>query len=158
MAAERTPLDLIIDDLTGQLPPADGTANPDANLRELFLELICLSLGNLYARMPLAGTLFERATLKTVISAIDENDSSKLTNKTEDWLRLEGIIRAAEGQKAYSLNRPSMAVLSTPTALGPLGDVMERINRAYGEGLVTPELRKSARRIGAYFLTRIARS
>jgi hypothetical protein len=73
-------------------------------------------------------------------------------------MRLEGIVRAADGQKAYALNRPSMAVLSTQTAIGPLGEVMERLARAYAEGNATPEIRRNARALGTYFLTRIARS
>lgn len=158
MSAEPSPLDLIIDTMQDHLPPREARAEASPVLRDLFLELTTISLGNLYAKMPLPGQLYDRAMLKPVTSNIDDTDASKLTNRTEDWLRLEGVIRAAEGQKAYNLNRPSMAVLSTATSLGTLGEVMERITRAYAEGKASPELRDRARWLAAYFLTRIARS
>jgi hypothetical protein len=158
MTAEKTPLDKIIDDVAPQLPPVEKADDALPGMRDLFLELTTLGLGSLYSKTPLPAQLYDRATLKVVTAGIDDTDASKLTLRSEDGLRLEGVVRAAEGQKAYNLNRPSMAVLSTPTALGSLGDVMERIQRAYAEGKATPELRIAARRLAAYFLTRIARS
>lgn len=158
MAAEKNPLDRIIDGIAGQIPAPELAPDAAPNLRELFLELTTISLGNLYAKMPLPGQLYDRSMLKLVTSQIDDTDASKLTGRSEDWLRLEGIIRAAEGQKAYMINRPTMAVLSTATEHGTLGDVMERMCRAYAEGRATPELRVASRKLAAYFLTRIARS
>lgn len=155
--SEQSLLDQMVADVMPHLPPIEAEAALPS-MRELFLELLTVSLGHLYSKMPLPGTLYDRSILKVVTEGVDDNDVAKMTSRGEDWLRLEGIIRAAEGQKAYSLNRPTMAVLSTVTAEGPLGTIMERITRTYSEGKATPELRRSARALGAYFLTRIARS
>ena len=154
--SETITLESTIGELSGQLPPPEAAAAP--SLRDLFLETLTISLGNLYAKMPQPGTLYDRTMLKVISEGIDDNEVAKLTNRGEDWMRLEGIVRAAEGQKAYALNRPTMAVLSTQTAIGTLGNVMERVTRAYAEGRATPELRRSARALGTYFLTRIARN
>lgn len=154
--SEPTSLETTISELSDQLPPPEAASAP--GMRDLFLEILTISLGNLYSKMPQPGTLYDRTMLKVITEGIDDNDVAKLTNRGEDWMRLEGIVRVVEGQKAYALNRPSMAVLSTQTAMGPLGNVMERITRAYAEGRATPELRRSARALGTYFLTRIARN
>ena len=73
-------------------------------------------------------------------------------------MRLEGLLRVQEGQKSYTLNRPSMAVLCTTTSHGLLGEVMERIMAAYSAPGPSAELRKATRQIGAYIMTRLARS
>lgn len=156
--SDQSSLDTIISGVSNLLPPAEATSGGAPGPRDLFLELLTISLGNLYGKMPLPNNLYDRAMLKAISEGVDDNDLSKVTRFGEDWLRLEGVIRAAEGQKAYSLNRPSVAVLSTQTAIGTLGDVMERIAKAFGEGRGTPELRLRARELATYFLTRIARS
>jgi hypothetical protein len=155
--SEPALLDTIIAEVAGQLPPLDPSQEAGTS-RDLFLELTTVSLGNLYLKMPLPGTLYDRAMLKAATEGVADDELAKITRFGEDWLRLEGVIRAAEGQKAYSLNRPAVAVLSTQTAIGTLGNVMERITKAYADGLATPHLRRHARRLATYFLTRIARS
>jgi hypothetical protein len=155
--SEKSLLDQMIADVMPHLPPIEAAAAVPS-MRELFLELLTVSLGNLYGKMPLPANLYDRVILKVVADGMDDNDIAKMTLRGEDWLRLEGIIRAAEGQKAYSLNKSTMAVLSTVTTEGALGSIMERITNAYSQGNATPELRRSARVLGAYFLTRIALS
>jgi hypothetical protein len=57
-------LDAIIGELSTHLPPPAVAAAPP--LRDLFLEILTISLGNLYAKMPTPGTLYDRAMLKAV--------------------------------------------------------------------------------------------
>ena len=128
------------------------------SFRERFCEALVLCLGNLYGRMPMSGTLFDRAMLRTVTMGLDDTDAGKFATRTEDWIRLEGIVRAVEGQKSYVINRPSMAVLCTVTSRGMLGEAMESALARYLDKTPTEALRKSTRQMGAYFLTRIARS
>ena len=127
-------------------------------MRDLFLELVVLALANLYGRTPIPASLFDRAMLKVITSGLDDTDRGKLATRTEDWIRLEGLVRLQEGQKSYTLNRPSLAVLSTLTAHGSLGEVMERVSACYTGGTPTPELRRAARQLASYFMTRLGRS
>ena len=129
--------------------PPEGSAP-----REIFVELLTISLGNLYGKTPIPGTLYDRAMLKPVMAGIDDGEISKLTGRFEDWVRLEGLVRAAEGQKSYMLNRATLSTLSTATPVGLLGEVMERIARCYSGNQATPELRRLARALGSYFLSR----
>ncbi|MBI2719133.1 MAG: hypothetical protein HYX36_10310 [Rhizobiales bacterium] len=157
MTVEKAALDIVIDAVVDQLP-ADAVADPTPGTRELFLEFLAVSLGNLYAKMPLPSTLYDRTMMKIITSGIDDGEAGKLVTRAEDWMRLEGVVRAAEGQKAYILNRPSMAVLSTATEAGTLGEVLERVARTYAEQKTSPALRRNVRQLGAYFLTRLGRS
>lgn len=162
MSGDASPLDRLVASVAQELAPLEQqrTAEPAAipTMRELFLELMVISLGNLFGKTPVASSLYDRAMLKPVIEGLEDADITRLSRNGEDWLRLEGIVRSADGQKAYILNRPSLAVLSTVTPDGQLGEIMERIMRCYAEGRATPALRRRARELGAYFLSRVARS
>ena len=125
--------------------------------RDLFLEMIVLALGALYAKVPMGSSLYDRATLKAALSHLADTEAGKIQSGTEDWMRLEGMVRALEGQKNYTLNGPSMAVLSTPTRHGLVGELMERLQQRYLAAPPTPELRAQARRIGSYFMSRLGR-
>ncbi len=131
---------------------------PAAGMRERFFEMIVLVLGNLYGKTPVAAPMFSRDTMLRIVAGMDDVDAGKLAGRGEDWLRLEGILRQQDGQKAYFLTRPTLAVLSTITSQGTLGEVMERGLAKYTIGQPRPELRKALVNLGSYFLTRIARS
>ncbi len=138
---------------------AEGApSGPETTMRERFFELLVLSLGNLYNKTPVAAALYDRNTMLRVTTGMDDNDAGKLTARGEDWLRLEGIFRQQEGQKAYYLTRPALAVLSTITASGTFGDVLDAVLVRYQQSMPTPELRKAARMLAAYFLSRVSRS
>jgi hypothetical protein len=92
-----------------------------------------------------------------VAEGLDDNDTGKFTSRTDDWIRLEGLVRVQEGQKTYMLNRVSLSVLSTPTSQGTLGEVMEAVFAIYNNPGPTPQLRLVTRQIGAYFMTRLGR-
>lgn len=140
-------------------PPLEADAPPpDTGMRERFFEMMVLVLANLYGKTPLAAPLFSRETMLRIVAGMDDNDAGKLAARGEDWLRLEGVLRQQDGQKAYFLTRPTLAVLSTITTQGTLGEVIERALAKYSEGPPAPQLRKSLVLIGAYFLSRIARS
>lgn len=160
MSGDISTLDRLAASAAQELAPLEqrpGGSAP-ASMRELFLELLVISLGNLFGKTPVASSLYDRAMLRTVIEGLEDADITRLTRSGEDWLRLEGIVRSADGQKAYILNRPSLAVLSSVTPDGQLGEIMERIVRCYAEGKTTPALRQWTRELGAYFLSRVARS
>jgi hypothetical protein len=130
-------------------------ADPATSMRERFFELLVLALANLYGKTPVASTLYDRTTLRRVTDGMDDNDAGKLSLRTEDWVRLEGLVRGQEGQKAYCLGRPALAVLSVATSGGTLGEVFEKILAQYATQNPTEELRRITRLFGAYFIARL---
>jgi hypothetical protein len=161
MANNSTDIEHLVASLMTALdfPPLEADAPPPTTgMRERFFEMMVLVLANLYGKTPLAAPLFTRDTMLRIVSGLDDGDAGRLAARGEDWLRLEGVLRQQDGQKAYFLTRPTLAVLSTITSHGTLGEVMERALAKYGEGPPAPQLRKALVLIGAYFLSRIARS
>lgn len=138
-------------------PVSDQPGDPSTTTRERFFELMVLILANLYGKTPLPVTLLDRAAIQKVTSGMEDGDAAKLATRGEDWIRLEGLIKQQEGQKAYFLVRPTLAVLSTLTTAGTLGEIIARIQQRYGDGLPTPRLRKATRTIGSYILMRLTR-
>lgn len=137
---------------------ADGegaVADSATSMRERFFELLVLALGNLYGKTPVAATLYDRTMLRRVTDGMDDNEAGKLSLRTEDWVRLEGLVRGQEGQKAYYLGRPALAVLSVATSSGTLGEVFEKILAQYALQNPTEELRQITRLFGAYFIARL---
>ena len=135
----------------------EKSAPGDMSMRQRFMELLVLSLSNLYGKTPVPVSPFDRAMMRNVTSGMDDNDAGKFTTRADDWIRLEGIVRVQEGAKNYVLNRMGLAVLSTMTSAGTLGEVMERVAAAYANPGPTPELRQVSRNLGAYFMTRLGR-
>jgi hypothetical protein len=150
--------DLVRDALAALTDEPGEAARADTTMRERFFELLVLILGNLYTKTPVAGALFDRATMLRVTAGMDDAEAGRLTGRTEDWVRLEGLLRQQDGTKNYSVTRPSLAVLSTLTATGTLGEVFERILRRYAENMPSENLRRNTRVLGSYFLTRVARN
>jgi hypothetical protein len=138
--------------------PTGDVARADTTMRERFFELLVLILGNLYTKTPVAAGLYDRGTLLKVTSGMDDGDAGRLSIRTEDWVRLEGLLRQQDGTKNYSITRSSLAVLATITSHGTVGDVFEKILKRYGEAMPSENLRSATRMLGSYFLTRIARS
>jgi hypothetical protein len=138
-------------------PVSDQPGDPATTMRERFFELLVLILANLYGKTPIPVTLLDRATIQKVTSGMEDSEAAKLASRGEDWIRLEGLIKQQEGQKAYFLVRPTLAVLSTLTSAGTLGEIIARIQQRYGEGQPTPRLRLATRTIGSYILMRLTR-
>jgi hypothetical protein len=139
------------------LDPA-AEASSDLSMRERFMELLVLALANLYGKTPVPASPFDRAMMRSITKGMDDNDAGKFTTRSDDWIRLEGIVRVQEGAKNYVLNRMALAVLSSPTSQGTLGEVMEGIASVYSNPGPTPQLRLITRQLGAYFMTRLGRS
>lgn len=160
MANAAVDLDALVAECLGSLgEPAGADAPPESTtMRERFFELMVLILGNLYGKTPVAAALFDRATLLRITAGMDDGDAGKLALRTEDWMRLEGLLRQQDGQKAYFLTRPSLAVLSTLTSAGTLGEVFDGILGRYGQSPPSDNIRSITQRLGAYFLTRLGRS
>lgn len=160
MSTSATDLEYLVQNALVALgdPPSENPAGPDTTMRERFFELLVLILGNLYNKTPVAAALFDRATMLRVTEGMDDNDAGKLTLRTEDWLRLEGLLRQQDGQKAYFITRPSLSVLSTITTAGTLGEVLDKIQKRYVESMPSENIRSATRILGSYFLTRVARS
>jgi hypothetical protein len=152
-------LDALVQDvLTAIADPAGEAARADTTMRERFFELLVLILGNLYTKTPVAAGLYDRNTLLRITTGMDDADAGRLSIRTEDWVRLEGLLRQQDGTKNYSITRSSLAVLATITSHGTLGDVFEKILKRYGEAMPSENLRSAVRILGSYFLTRVARS
>jgi hypothetical protein len=150
--------DLVKDVLAALADEPGEAARADTTMRERFFELFVLILGNLYTKTPVAAALFDRATMLRVTAGMDDAEAGRLTGRTEDWVRLEGMLRQQDGTKNYSITRSSLAVLSTLTKDGTLGEVFEKILRRYIEVMPSENLRRCTRILGSYFLTRVARS
>ncbi len=95
--------------------------------------------------------------MKRITEGLDDNDAGRFSSRADDWIRLEGLVRVQEGQKNYALNRMSLAVLSTPTSQGTLGEVWEMIAAHYAASPPSPQVRHITRQFGAYFMTRLGR-
>jgi hypothetical protein len=157
-ATELTPLERLVLRATDALGREPETPEGEIITRERFMEFMVLSLANLFGKTPVAASLLDRSMTKAVCYGMDDGDAGRLSTRGDDWMRLEGLLRVQEGQKSYTLNRPSMAVLCTPTSQGLLGEVLERIMAAYAQPGPSNELRQVTRLLGAYILTRLSRS
>jgi hypothetical protein len=152
-----TALEDLVKDVIDALGDAPGEAAPEhTTMRERFFELIVVILGNLYNKSPVAAPLFDRATMQRVTTGMDDSDAGRLTGRCEDWLRLEGLLRQQDGAKAYFVTRLTMAILSTATAHGPLGDVMDKVLKRYQQDMPSMRLREASRQLASYFLMRVA--
>jgi hypothetical protein len=136
-------------------PPGEASP-PETTMRERFMELMVLILGNLYNKTPVAAALFDRGTMLRVTAGMDDVEAGKLTLRTEDFLRLESLLRQQDGAKAYSMTSATLSVLSTFTTAGPLGDVLDRVLRRYQQDMPSLALRKAARMLGSYYISRVA--
>ena len=161
MTAPATELESLLQqalDAIAVPPPEPAESETEVSMRERFFELLPLILANLYGKTPVAAPLFDRATFLRVSAGMDDNDSGKLAQRSEDWIRLEGLARQQDGAKAYSLTRPSLAVMSTLTTHGTLGEVLEKVLKYYATGVPSNSLRRITRMLGSYYITRMARS
>lgn len=155
-----TELDPLVKTCIAQMaiePKAEPSENT-AGMRERFFELMVVILANLYGKTPVSSTLFDRTTMLRVTKGMDDGEAGKLASRTEDWMRIEGLVRQQDGQKAYFLTRSTLAVLSTLTSEGTLGEVLEKILAYYLTTTPSAAVRKSAVNLGSYILTRLARS
>jgi hypothetical protein len=152
-------LDALVLNALQSLNEPEGQASPaETSFRERFFELMVLILGNLYTKTPVSAALFDRATLLRVTIGMDDSDAGKVSSRTEDWLRLEGLLRQQDGTKSYFITRSSLAVLSTITYAGTLGEVFDQILKRYAASMPSENIRTQTRMLGSYFLTRVARS
>jgi hypothetical protein len=159
MTAATTELDLLVQEAMQALVDPAGEALPEeTSMRERFFELLVLILGNLYTKTPVAAALFDRNTLLRITTGMDDNDAGKLSQRSEDWLRLENLLRQQDGQKSYFVTRTALAVLSTITPDGTLGEVFDRVLRRYQEVMPSDNLRKATRMLGSYFIMKVSRS
>lgn len=138
-------------------PPAEPEPVEDVPPRELFFELLALGLANLFKIVPLAAPLFDRPSLKAVIGHLPDADATKLTARTDDWIRLEGLVRGQEGQKNYALSSLVLAVLTTETPDGSIGSLMVQAHECYARQAHTAELRRATRKLSAVFLSLMVR-
>ncbi len=124
----------------------------ETTLRERFYEILTLALGNLFPRMPTTGQIYDRAIFLRVTAGLEDGDAAALGKRTDDWMRLEGIIKQEEGKRAYYLPIKTQAALSTMTSKGLLGDVLAAVLKRYSESAPSEELRVATRNLGAAVL------
>jgi hypothetical protein len=147
---------LIENALAALADPPGEPAHADTTMRERFIELTTLILGNLYTKTPVGSALFDRTTMLRLTTGMDDNDAGRLAGRTEDWLRLEGLVRQVDGAKAYFVTTRTLAVLSTMTPKGTLGDTMAKVLKRYIEVMPSENLRSATRMLGTYFVARSA--
>jgi hypothetical protein len=161
MTLEPSTLDILVQKTMTAIavaPPPEGETATETTMRERFFELFVLSMANLYAKTPVASSMFDRNTIKVVSIGLDDNEAGRLSTRADDWIRLEGLVRVQEGQKNYTLNRVTLSVLSTITEHGTLGELFQRVAAAYADPGPTQELRVATRQLASYFMTRVSRS
>ena len=156
---EVSPVETLVREISDVIAAnlAPEPIDPETSARERFMELLVVALANLYGKTPVPASPFSRTMMKTITEGMDDNDAGVFSTRADDWIRLEGLVRVQEGQKNYALNRMSIAVLSTPTSRGSVGEVMEQVLKVYVEGGPSLRLRQVTRRFGAYFMTRLGR-
>lgn len=157
--AETSPLEVLVQDIAATLAakPAPQPLSAETSTHERFMELLVLSLGNMYGKTPVPVAPFSRAIMRSVTESMDDSDAGAFTSRADDWIRLEGLVRVQEGAKNYVLNRMALAVLSTPTSHGTVGEVMESLTNFYVDIGPSLPLRKLTRSLGGYFMTRLGR-
>jgi hypothetical protein len=159
MSAGSVELDHLVLSVVEAVKTGEGReSGPETTMQQRFYELIVLIMGNLYTKTPVAGPLFDRNTLVRITAGMDDTEAGKLAQRGEDWLRLEGLLRQQDGAKAYFVTRPSLAVMSTITSHGSLGEIFDKILKRYQDAMPSDALRDATRMLGSYFLTRVARS
>jgi hypothetical protein len=102
------------------------------------------------------SALFDRTTMLRLTTGMDDNEAGRLAGRTEDWLRLEGLLRQVDGAKSYFVTTKTLAVLSTMTPSGTLGDTMAKVLKRYQEVMPSENLRTATRMLGTYFVSRSA--
>ncbi|NNE21066.1 MAG: hypothetical protein HKN11_00510 [Rhizobiales bacterium] len=129
-----------------QTNPAD--AEWAASTRELFCELVGVGLGNLYNKIPLPSALFDMSMIKMILEGLDDAEATLLVDRTEEWLRYEGLVRILAGQRnEYVMTSRAISVLSVTTPEGSLGMQLTQACACYARNYRAPELRIAVRRL-----------
>ena len=138
-------------------PGGDQPLSADVSPRERLYELLVLALGSLFPKSPLTGQMYDRATLLRIVEGMDDSDAAALTRRADDWIRLEGIMKQQEGQRAYYLPLKTLAALSVPTSAGLLGEIFDKILQRYLASAPSTNLRNCTRLLAAEFLISLAK-
>ena len=106
---------------------AEGDEDRAVTTRELFCEIVTVGLGNLYNKIPLPAPLFDPKMLSVVLSDLEDAEVTQLMNRTEEWLRYEGLVRIMAGERnQYVLTSPAISILSISTSEGSIGMQLTR--------------------------------
>ena len=136
-------------------PGTDAPPPPETTLRERMFEIVVMAFGNLFPRMPTSGNIYDRLTISRITVGLDDADAAQLGKRTDDWMRLEGLTKQEEGKRAYFLPFTTMAVLSTATPIGPLGDVCAKVLERYNSDFPSENLRLATRALAGEILVRL---
>jgi hypothetical protein len=147
----------LIAQLTAALaePGIDAPPTPETTLRERMFEIVVMGFGNLYPRMPTSGNIYDRLTISRITMGLDDGEASQLGKRTDDWMRIEGLTKQEEGKRAYFLPFSTMAVLSTATSIGPLGDVCAKVLARYNTDFPSESLRVATRALAGEIMVRL---
>ena len=127
---------------------ADGEEDWVVTTRELFCEVVAVGLGNLYNKIPIPAPLFDPAMLTIVVDGLEENEAGLLIDRTEEWLRYEGLVRIMAGRRnQYVLTSRAISVLSVATNEGALGIQLAQACACYARDYGRPDLRIAVRRL-----------
>ena len=123
-------------------------ANWAVSTRELFCEVVAVGLGNLYNKIPLPSPLFDPNMLKVILEELEDNEATLLVDRTEEWLRYEGLVRIMAGRRnQYVLISRAISVLSVATNEGSLGQQLTYACGCCARGYSAPSLRIAVRRL-----------
>jgi hypothetical protein len=117
-------------------------------IRDLFCEVVALGLGNLYNKIPLPSPLYDATVLRLILADLEEAEASVLAERTEEWLRYEGLVRIMAGRRnQYVLTSRAISVLSVATAEGSLGVQLSRACACYAQNYSANDMRVAVRRL-----------
>ena len=159
MSTHHAALEVLVSNAIAAIaePGTDAPPPPETSPRDRFYEFLVLALGTMFSKAPLPGQMYDRATLMRVIEGMDDSEAAALTKRADDWMRLEGLIKQMEGQRAYFLPLQTQAALSVNTEGGLLGEVFDKILKRYLEAAPCENLRRCTRLLGAHFLVSYAK-
>lgn len=122
--------------------------------KDLFLEIVAVSLGNLYNRVPLPAPLNDRNMLEPILSHLEGEEAGKMIEYSTNWISSENLVKTSDGRRnQYVLSGRAVMVLSQGTGHGVVGDLLDRACLAYSSGRHTPEIRAGTRALATSILS-----
>ena len=154
MLNNSTPYEILVRETLAALQEPSGVDQiaSETSIRQRFYEIIVVSLGGLFTKSPVAAQMYDRTTLLSIITGMDDTEASSFGKSADDWIRLQGLINQQEGKRAYYLPLQTMAALSGETCGILMGDLFGMVLKRYGESMPSKNLRGCTRSLASHFL------
>ena len=122
--------------------------------KDLFLEIVAVSLGNLYNRVPLPSPLNDRNMLTPILAHLESEEAGRMIEHSTQWISSEDLVKTCDGRRnQYVLSGRAVTVLSQGTGHGVVGDLLDRACLAYSSGRHTLEIRAGTRALATSILS-----